>query len=889
MPSRPNSVSQQLAIPSCPAKTSNSSESPAVPARPSHEERFDFEETDVTAEPSAIAAPAVPGRPTSHNSKGSSKGSSSQGSDEVPAVPSRLVRVLPETIESCPAVPQRPEPRHAQSQTTEDISDNGPENGDISDSGKVRKDSVDNSEVACASYQPKEAWQLANPDSEVPRIPFHPTVGDNLSPAAEPVPDEWDPNAREIIEKTDSTGEPPEEIDFEDKPQEPKQPDSDPYFPERPQRSKRIVKHNLPARTTARPVPDTSDVSVNEIIDIVDSTGSAPEEIDFEEKPRVKPVERTPYIPQRPEPSKRLVKHELAPKGADPVPDTSDEEIIKIIDKVDSGESAGEIGNLKERKIDGVQNFDHIPHIPQRPRVSAKIAGSEKHSHLPSDVKSDQLTEPRKEITVHHATTVDEPVVQQNPEPTSRLPQDDIVKETTDNVAALKGSANLISINVHAESAEGVSPEGESSEEQKEEKQVSPNIPPSSSKPAFQISSDDSSGASTSPPVPQRPSIPARPGRPTSSENSSSSDKPKPMVPARPARSAKIQAFLDNQNQEEQPKPKVKPPIASKVGALRASLFKDLGNMIARGPPPPGTHPHMVKVPSAERDDDQTEDADAMQQSPKMSRPPADFRRGRVKGPTRRLPATVKIEWSTMSAHLWEYVGEKESTKERVEEGGQENVQEDLLKDALEDDHEPVEAKEDTDNIPESPLESPLAANDPSEVEEIPSKEAAVAELSRIATKSSEPVGSEGSVDQIGDALTPETHVEAVASDIPEVKTLDGTADEQPVDLADNSADAPSEKQPDVVIADSIWPSSPGLPRQSTATNEHLGWLYTSIIIINKIYPILRVDYICISQCSNIRFHLIDDIKRRWWSPPAALNSVKQLVLWSTRDLLVVD
>jgi hypothetical protein len=127
-----------------------------------------------------------------------------------------------------------------------------------------------------------------------------------------------------------------------------------------------------------------------------------------------------------------------------------------------------------------------------------------------------------------------------------------------------------------------------------------------------------------------------------------------PEVPARPTAKAA----------EGKPAPPPKPkklPINSKVGALRASLFNDLNQVISAGGrrPPGGLAKDQggaaAADPSSEAKTlDKKNEETTTEEEPKAQAPPTiSSTRRRTKGPQRRLPTAAKSEWSTVINDVW--------------------------------------------------------------------------------------------------------------------------------------------------------------------------------------------------------------------------------------------
>ncbi|ANB11759.1 hypothetical protein AWJ20_4581 [Sugiyamaella lignohabitans] len=230
------------------------------------------------------------------------------------------------------------------------------------------------------------------------------------------------------------------------------------------------------------------------------------------------------------------------------------------------------------------------------------------------------------------------------------------------------------------------------------------------------------------------PKAPPRPSqRPQRSEQAVKApappaSKPKPIVPARPT-SKIASSFIAATSEQVSSKPKPKPPVGSKIGSLRASLFNDLNNMMARGPPPPGGFP-MKPVSSEEQEDDdkkpQQEDATEKAPAPTSTN---DARKSRAKGPRgRRLPTSAKSEFTIIVDHVWELEPkakseaktddielqkttdgiEDNSSKSNVEGSESINVDAEPVVEALPESNSKVEVEHEQKRGPESELEHEL-------------------------------------------------------------------------------------------------------------------------------------------------------------------------------------
>ncbi|KAF2206006.1 hypothetical protein GQ43DRAFT_427659 [Delitschia confertaspora ATCC 74209] len=137
--------------------------------------------------------------------------------------------------------------------------------------------------------------------------------------------------------------------------------------------------------------------------------------------------------------------------------------------------------------------------------------------------------------------------------------------------------------------------------------------------------------------LPVRPSVPDRPAKaketsPVDKKAPVIPDRPKPQVPARPAKpvsksSEKVPTASTLESHPDTQQPKAKPPVparpaGSKIAALQAGFLQDLNSKLGLGPQAP-----KVKQPEPEQEEE------------KESKPLADARKGRAKGPQRRKPA----------------------------------------------------------------------------------------------------------------------------------------------------------------------------------------------------------------------------------------------------------
>uniref|UniRef100_A0A060T5V9 ARAD1C08514p n=1 Tax=Blastobotrys adeninivorans TaxID=409370 RepID=A0A060T5V9_BLAAD len=180
------------------------------------------------------------------------------------------------------------------------------------------------------------------------------------------------------------------------------------------------------------------------------------------------------------------------------------------------------------------------------------------------------------------------------------------------------------------------------------------------------------------------PVIPKRPSRSQSKEPSSSDEKvekAKPEVPERPARPSrpavpprpnKLHQMFEQQPEENKrpvPPPKPKRLPNSKVGALQASLFKDLDRVMSSGAPFGAPRPPSKADPEPEQEQEESEKAET---STEPASAPALASRRRAKGPKgRRLPTEAKDPWTTTIRPMWSLRVEpepKQSTEEELNE-----------------------------------------------------------------------------------------------------------------------------------------------------------------------------------------------------------------------------
>lgn len=127
-----------------------------------------------------------------------------------------------------------------------------------------------------------------------------------------------------------------------------------------------------------------------------------------------------------------------------------------------------------------------------------------------------------------------------------------------------------------------------------------------------------------------KPALPERPKPRTSSGDDQArpavSDKPKPQVPARPTKT--LPSGTDSKEQDAAPrqKPAVPArPAGSKIQALQAGFMSDLNKRLQLGP-------------QAHKKEEQQPAADMVEEK-KETKPLADARKGRARGPQRRAPA----------------------------------------------------------------------------------------------------------------------------------------------------------------------------------------------------------------------------------------------------------
>lgn len=156
------------------------------------------------------------------------------------------------------------------------------------------------------------------------------------------------------------------------------------------------------------------------------------------------------------------------------------------------------------------------------------------------------------------------------------------------------------------------------------------------------------------------PSVPARP--------SAHSKASPPSVPTRPKRASVFDDQMQQQlqaNSSPTPIAKPKPPAKlNKIGALQASLFQDLNNVIARGGVPiPMGAPKPKPKTEASQEKDQGDDDGAVEV--KKEKKLGDVRRGRAKGPKRKLPSVAKSTVTIVLNEVWT-IGPKNLEVENV-------------------------------------------------------------------------------------------------------------------------------------------------------------------------------------------------------------------------------
>lgn len=139
---------------------------------------------------------------------------------------------------------------------------------------------------------------------------------------------------------------------------------------------------------------------------------------------------------------------------------------------------------------------------------------------------------------------------------------------------------------------------------------------------------------------------------------------PKP-IPQRPQKLAAAAMFEQEARKAPPPPTKPKPPAkVGKIGALQASLFKDLNNVMSRGgvpmpmpmgfPMPPGGITSPGKD-SGEADRQLGGESDVTEKEVVESseKKLGDVRRGRAKGPRRKLPTAAKSPFSMIITDVW--------------------------------------------------------------------------------------------------------------------------------------------------------------------------------------------------------------------------------------------
>lgn len=333
-----------------------------------------------------------------------------------------------------------------------------------------------------------------------------------------------------------------------------------------------------------------------------------------------------------------------------------------------------ELGFKETEKI-----TDDISDVPtESPEtVTSKPSFAEKES--PEEVSEDKplsstaISEPRKEGDIATESKKSEETGTDSVEISEGVPEE--ISENKDK--SIDSSALELELEGKPTAKEEQVPLGsESSVASK-----SPELKPVATSSAEKI--DTSSKAS--PPVPVHPVVPARPTRRPpppvkrpSVDTAGGKQQSSPGLPAVPRRPQKLggvsAAFEANANKP--PPPPVKPkPVGklNKVGALQASLFNDLNNVISRGgvPMPVGA----PKPPSPEKESTEDSDATTAVEKPKENDAKlSDVRRGRAKGPRgRKLPTVAKSAYSTVITDVWSISPDHlvepttESTKEKVD------------------------------------------------------------------------------------------------------------------------------------------------------------------------------------------------------------------------------
>lgn len=140
---------------------------------------------------------------------------------------------------------------------------------------------------------------------------------------------------------------------------------------------------------------------------------------------------------------------------------------------------------------------------------------------------------------------------------------------------------------------------------------------------------------------------------------------PKP-IPQRPQKLAAAAMFEQEARRAPPPPTKPKPPAkVGKIGALQASLFKDLNSVMSRGgvpmpmpmgfPMPPGgiTSPGKDAGGADKQLGGESEAAEEKDVGELSEKKLDDVRRGRAKGPRRKLPTAAKSSFSMIITDVW--------------------------------------------------------------------------------------------------------------------------------------------------------------------------------------------------------------------------------------------
>ncbi|KAA8917217.1 hypothetical protein TRICI_000610 [Trichomonascus ciferrii] len=329
----------------------------------------------------------------------------------------------------------------------------------------------------------------------------------------------------------------------------------------------------------------------------------------------------------------------------------------------ESADAQDEQSISTDSKVQGATESKSIPEIPSRP---SKSDNENLATETVSDPKPTPQVPSRPSKSKQPSSEDDEASTKEKSaeEPTHEPPSNPSrpSKSNTDNETHPKGLAT--ELNSSAKQSPGslgaVPPENKPDSRSPENKPVIPPRP--TSREAGRAGSIESIGSDTDGRQSAEPELVEQLPSKTAEKAVEDEDddiqevkvvtKATPEVPARPTAT---------KGGEGRPAPPPKPkklPINSKVGALRASLFNDLNQVISAG----GRRPPGV-LAKDQGDPDQASEAKTLknkeptttkeeEEEPKA--PPAiPSTRRRAKGPQRRLPTAAKSEWSTVINDVW--------------------------------------------------------------------------------------------------------------------------------------------------------------------------------------------------------------------------------------------